>query len=154
MSNDIKHNNQFGDEPINMKKTFTITDILFNGISRNKGTIEYYLLDELGNERKVTAMAQLGFRKKIKNIRALYQREIPLVEALTDAEIDQTITIDFTGFNKNPREHKKLTRPGLSGANAYQQNFNAIVPDVSRVPVLAASVVFGTVIVFLLGVFL
>lgn len=150
MSSDIKPDQNFDNKPINMKKTFTVTDILFTSVSRNKGTLEYYLVDELGNERKVTAMAQLGFRKKIKSVRALYQREIPLIEVLADLEVDQSVTIDFSEFNKNPREHKKHS--GL-GFNAYQHNFSTIVPDTSRIPFLASLVVFGTLIVFLLGVF-
>ena len=136
---------------INMKKTFTVTDILFNEISRKKGTIEYYLTDELGDERKVTAMAHLGYGKKIKTVKALFQREIPLVEALETKEIDQTFTLDFTQFNKDQRLDKKASK--RFAQKAYAQNFSSVLPDSSRFSFLFGIAMLGTVVILLLGAY-
>ncbi len=136
---------------INMKKTYTVTDILFNEVSRKKGTIEYYLTDEMGNDRKVTAMAHLGFGKKIKKIKALYQREIPLVAALETKEINQTFTLDFTQANKEQRLNSKTSK--RFAEKAYTQNFSSVIPDSSRFPLLFGIAMLGTVVVFLLGAF-
>lgn len=134
-----------------MKKTFTVTDILFNEISRKKGTIEYYLIDEMGDERKVTAMAQLGYGKKIKTVKALFQREIPLVEALETKEIDQIFTLDFTQFNKDQRLNKKASK--CFTQKAYAQNFGSALPDSSRFSFLFGLVMLGTTVIFLMGAF-
>lgn len=136
---------------INMKKTFTVNDILFNKISRKKGMIEYYLTDELGNDRKITAMAQLGFGKKIKTVRALYQREIPLVAALETKEIDQIFTLDFTQFNTEQRLNKKASK--RFAEKAYAENFSSALPDYSRFSFLFGLAMLGTAIIFLLGSF-
>jgi hypothetical protein len=45
----------------------------------------------LGDKRKVITIAELGRGKKIKTVRALYQREKPLVDALANIEIGQTL---------------------------------------------------------------
>jgi len=134
-----------------MKKTFTVTDILYNKLSRKKGTIEYYLIDEMGNDRKITAMAHLGFGKKIKAVKALYKREIPLVAALETKEIDQTFTLDFTQFNKDQRLCKKASK--CFAEKAYAQNFSSAMPDSSRFPFLFGIAMLGTLIIFLLGAF-
>ena len=147
-----------------MKKHYTVTNILFNEISRDffqtKGTLEYYLLDEVGNERKVITIAKIGRSKKIKTVRALYQREKPLVDVLVNAEIDQTLSIDFSAFNKRtPASYlvaakKKSVNRICTNNIIHDQNLNAIIPDASRIPLLMTLVILGTMIVFTFSIFL
>ncbi len=141
----------------NMVKTFTIQDILFNKISRSlfktRGTLEFFVIDELGNERKVIAMATLNFQNKIKQVRALYQREIPLVAALKHADVNQTITIDFSEFNKT-----FVRKPAPSCKSTHQPcfdpGFNTVIPDMSRLPLLMSLALFGAFIVFLVAIYI
>jgi len=89
-----------------MYKSYTITAFKFKEISAGRGTISYYLVDELGEKRTVTAKAKSGFIKKIKSIEAIHHRETPLVQALANASINDTIAIDFSDFNRKfPRIH-------------------------------------------------
>ncbi len=85
-------------------KTYRIEDILFTELSPKKGSIEYFLVDSVMQKRKVTGIAKLGFNGKIKSVTAVYNREKPLVDALVHADVGERITVDFTEFNKSPRE--------------------------------------------------
>lgn len=84
-----------------MYKSYTITAFKFKEISAGRGTISYFLVDELGEKRTVTAKAKCGFIKKIKSVEAIHHRETPLVQALANAAINDTIAIDFSEFNRN-----------------------------------------------------
>ncbi len=147
-----------------MKKRYTITNILFNEISSDllhtKGTLEYYLIDEMGNERKVITMAELGRGKKIKTVRALYQREKPLVDTLVNIEIDQTLNIDFSQYNKRvPTSHlvtakKHFVSKINTNNSVYIHNVHTLIPDASRIPLLMTLAILGTLIVFLFSIFL
>lgn len=87
-----------------MYKTYTIKAYKFKEISSGKGLISYYLVDELGEERVVTAKAKRGLIRKIKSVEAIHYRETPLVHALSKSEVNDTIVIDFSDFNrKHPR---------------------------------------------------
>ncbi|WP_299873778.1 hypothetical protein [uncultured Cocleimonas sp.] len=72
----------------------------FKEVSSGKGVVEYFLVDEYGNERSVSAMAKLNWRKQLSSIKPIHHRELPLVEALAKASINETIEVDFTDFNK------------------------------------------------------
>lgn len=89
-----------------MYKTYTIKDYKFKEISSGNGSISYYLVDELGEERVVTAKAKRGLIKKIKSVQAIYHRETPLVNALANSAVNDTIVIDFSDFN---REHPRVS---------------------------------------------
>lgn len=87
-----------------MYKTYTIKAYKFKEISKGKGSLSYYLVDERGEERVVTAKAERGLIKKIKSIQAIHHRETPLVNALAQSEVKDTVVIDFSEFNrKYPR---------------------------------------------------
>ena len=87
-----------------MIKTYVLKEYQCKEISNGKGSLNYLLIDEIGNERVVTAMATLGIIKKIKSVEPVYHRETPLVEVLSKASINDTIKVDFSDFNKlNPR---------------------------------------------------
>ena len=89
-----------------MIKNYTIIEKEIKEISASKASIRYVLLDEQGQERVVEAFAKLGMTKKVKSLKPIYQRETPLVEALTNAEIDDVINVDFTEFN---RKNKRIS---------------------------------------------
>ena len=73
-------------------------------MSKGKGAIDFFLVDDIGEKRTVSAMAVLGRKNKIKTIHAIHKRETPLVEALAKSHINDAIEVDFTGFNKaHPR---------------------------------------------------
>ena len=146
-----------------MKKTYTVNDILFNEVSHSsfqtKGTLEYFLVDEFGDSRKVITMATVGYGKKIKTVRALYKREEPLVEALKNADIGQEVTIDFASFNQNQQRSRLVSirknpdgRTIIRNPSCLNQP-GSIIPDFTRIPILMAWVALGTTIVFLLGIF-
>lgn len=87
-----------------MIKTYKLKEYQCKEISPGKGSISYLLIDELGQERVVTAMATLGIIKKIKAVEPIYHRETPLVEALSKASINDQFDVDFSHFNQlNPR---------------------------------------------------
>lgn len=91
-----------------MYKSYTIKACKFKEISEGRGTISYLLVDEKGERRTVIAKAKCGFIKQIKLVEAIHHRETPLVEALANASINDTISIDFSDFNrKYPRVHAK-----------------------------------------------
>ena len=60
-----------------MVKTFTIKEYNFKQVSQNKGAIEYILVDEFGQKRTVTAVAKIGWNKKIKSVKPVFKRETP-----------------------------------------------------------------------------
>ena len=110
-----------------MFKTFTIKEYRFKEVSKKRGSIDYLLVDELGVERTVTAVAKLGWNNKIKSAHAIYQREIPLVEALFKASVKDTIEIDFTGYNKKHprvRNRAKLDAKSLAYPSSHNNSFS------------------------------
>ena len=87
-----------------MQKIFYIKSRKFKEISDGRGSVEYLLLDEKGDERIVTAIAKLNRFNEPSRIRPVYKRETLLVKALSKASVNDRIHIDFTKFNgKNPR---------------------------------------------------
>lgn len=98
-----------------MYKSYTIKAFKFKEIASGKGTISYFLVDELGEKRTVTAKAKCGFIKRIKSVEAIHHRETPLIEALANASINDTIVIDFSEFNRQfPRVHANSKKERLA----------------------------------------
>lgn len=83
-----------------MVKTFTIKEYNFKQVSQNKGAIEYILVDEFGQKRTVTAVAKIGWNKKIKSVKPVFKRETPLVQALVSRAVNDQVIVDFAGYNK------------------------------------------------------
>ena len=79
---------------------FALKDYKFREVAKGKGVVEYHLVDDHGNQRKVTAMAKLNWCKKISSVRPIHHREMPLVKALASASLNETIEVDFSEFNK------------------------------------------------------
>jgi len=85
--------------------SYTVKNYQFKETSKGRGIISYLIVDMHGNKRTVSAIAQLGFRDKIKSVRPMHKRELPLVQALVKSSVNDKIEVDFTEFNeKNPRE--------------------------------------------------
>ena len=102
---------------------YTVTGYNFTEISSGKGSIEYQLMDEYGNERTVTAMAKLNLFKKVSKVRPIYHRESPLIEALSRTKLNDSIVVDFSEFNKNnPRPPKRSAKVTQSSVNIKQAN--------------------------------
>jgi len=83
------------------RKQFTVVGYNFREISRGKGAIEYQLVDEFGNERTVNAMAKLNLFNKITSVKPIYHRELPLIQALAQTKLNDSVFVDFSTFNKN-----------------------------------------------------
>ena len=143
-----------------MQKTFLIKACSFKEISEGKGALEYLLLDENGNERKVTATAQQGRIKALKNIKAIYKRERPLVKALAKASVDDTVYIDFSKFNKkNPRPNSakgnKIIRNNDIKHFAYKgysdfSEVSLLLTDISRLLKLLFISILGVIGILML----
>lgn len=91
---------------------YTLKNYQFRETTKGKGIVKYLLVDEQGQKRVVSAIANLGFGNKIKSIHPIHKRELPLIDVLAKAEINEKITVDFTDYNnKYPRaslESKKI----------------------------------------------
>lgn len=94
-----------------MHKSFTVKESKFKKISSRKGAIDFYLVDEYGEKRTVSAIAKLGRNKKIASVEAVFKREKPLVDALAKSSLNDKIEVDFTGFNKS---HPRVTNGHLA----------------------------------------
>lgn len=132
-------------------KIYRIEDIVFTELSRNKGSIEYHLVDSVKNKRKVTGIAKLGLNRKVKSVKAVYHREKPLIDVLIKADVDQRISVDFTEFNKIARVSTKQApnipastraQGDISATMVYQEIYNDLnysekikkgLPDMSRI---------------------
>jgi len=131
-------------------KTYRIEDIIFTELSPKKGSIEYFLVDSVKQKRKVTGIAKLGFNGKIKSVTAVYNREKPLVDALVHADVGERITVDFSEFNKTPREQVASVKHVIPSARAngeinatmvyqevyhdmqYAEKIRSFLPDLSK----------------------
>lgn len=61
--------------------------------------MSWVLLDEDGLERKVNSVTTLDGSGAIVAVRAIFNREIPLVDTLWQRNEGDTFTVDFAGFN-------------------------------------------------------
>jgi len=105
-----------------MQKTYLIKARNFKEIANGKGALEYLLLDENGIERKVTATAEQGHFRAFKNIKAIYKRELPLIKALAEASVNDSVYVDFSKFNaRNPRQKidKNSIKPQYIGTTDF-----------------------------------
>jgi hypothetical protein len=137
-----------------MLKTYTLKEKTHKVISEKKISIHYLLVDEEGEERKVVAIAILGMRQKIKSLKAIYQRETPLVEALVKVSVNDEVSVEFSEFNKNnprvsPEQSKIQAANQLKEMNISKQSsdYNIFSVDPYRLLKLFL-VVFVGVIVF------
>lgn len=106
-----------------MRKIFIIKNSNFKEISKDKGAIDFLLVDETGEKRTVSAVAKLNRNKRIIAVNAIHKRETPLVEALAKASVKDTIEVDFTGFNNT---HPRVVRAPLVRSSG---SFQKTVPE-------------------------
>lgn len=96
---------------------YHITGYHFAEISKGQGSIEYQLMDDFGNERTVTAMAKTNLFKKVTSIRPIYHRELPLIQALANKQLNDSVIVDFSKYNRDyPRDlvkNRKLSTPSV-----------------------------------------
>jgi len=142
-----------------MVKTFTIKEYKFKQVSQSKGAIEYLLEDEFGEQRTVTAIAKIGWNKKISSVKPVFKRETPLVQALANRAVDDQIVVDFSGFNKNhPRVNMNRThainRDFSKTKNPhYHSNNDSVIIDKYRLAQLLLMGFFGLLVLILLKSF-
>lgn len=102
---------------------YTVTGYNFKEISSRKGSIEYQLMDAYGNERTVTAMARLNLFQKVSSVRPIYHRELPLIQALAQTKLNDSIVVDFSEFNKNnPRGSMRKSKVSTPSIKVKQTN--------------------------------
>ena len=83
---------------------YTLKNYQLRETTKGKGIVKYLLVDEQGKQRIVSAIANLGFGNKIKSVHPIHHREMPLIDILSKAQINEKITVDFTEYNnKYPR---------------------------------------------------
>jgi hypothetical protein len=87
-----------------MQINYTVKNYQFKETSKGKGIIKYHLVDDQGKERVISAIGKLGFQGKIKSVHPIHHREMPLIEVLSKASLNEKIMVDFTEYNqKYPR---------------------------------------------------
>ncbi len=108
---------------------YFVTGYNFTEISSRKGSIEYQLTDDFGNERTVTAMAKLNLFNKVSSIKPIYHRELPLVRALANTKLNESVIVDFSEFNKqHPRgsmRKQKISVPSVSVKSSYRGSIDS-----------------------------
>jgi hypothetical protein len=139
--------------------SYVLKDHNFREVSKGRGVLDYHLVDEFGNKRTVSARASMGWNKKIKSIHPLVPRETPLVEALAQTAINETITVDFSEFNKKfPRgsirsKSMKVRKVKAIDPNSAISNINSISLQKVRLMKLIGIAVagFATMAYFITG---
>ncbi len=118
---------------------YRITGYYFTEISKRKGSIEYQLMDDFGNERTVTAMATINLFKKVSKVTPIYHRELPLISELASKKLNDSVIVDFTEFNKkHPRgsmRKQKISVPSVkvrSVGTAQISDFSSILDNKLR----------------------
>ena len=81
--------------------TYTVKTKQFKETSKGRGIISYLIVDKHSNKRKVSALAHVNRRGKVKSLRPIHKRELPLLQALVKSSINEKIQVDFTEYNKN-----------------------------------------------------
>ncbi len=79
---------------------YVLKELKFREVSEGKGVVDYHLIDEFGNNRVVSAMAELNWLKRVSFVKPIHHREVLLIEALAKASLNETIEVDFSEFNK------------------------------------------------------
>lgn len=84
--------------------SYTVKNNQFKETAKGRGIISYQIVDDQGAKRTVSATAQINMFGKIKSVRPIYKRELPLIQALMKTGINDKIEVDFTEYNnQNPR---------------------------------------------------
>jgi hypothetical protein len=85
--------------------TYTVKNYQFKETSEGRGIVSYLIVDKHSNKRKISALAHVNKRGKIKSIRPINKRELPLLQILVKSSLNEKIEVDFTEYNTaNPRD--------------------------------------------------
>lgn len=143
---------------------YTLKNYQFRETTKGKGIVKYLLVDEQGKTRVVSAIASLGFGNKIKSVRPIHHRETPLTDILFKADINEKITVDFTGYNSiNPRgaavEERKIgTVRTDKVTDAYQESLISDLESITHhkgrfIKLILTSVLVVVAMMFVLSSF-
>ena len=85
--------------------SYTIKSHQFKETSEGRGILSYDIVDTHGVKRTISAVAHMSKNNKIKSLRPINKRELPLIQVLVKSSINERIEVDFTEYNKNnPRD--------------------------------------------------
>lgn len=133
--------------PVSMIKTFTLKSIEHKEVSSGKGLITYHVVDENNVPRKAAGVTTLDRKKNIKHIKAVYEREIPLINALSELSVGKRVRVDFREFNKTfkRRGSSPANRGSAYSENALMDTFNSgsyLLPTILKYSVVALVIYF------------
>lgn len=84
--------------------SYTVKSHQFKETSEGRGILSYNIVDTHGIKRTISAVAHMGKNNKIKSLRPINKRELPLIQVLVKSSINERIEVDFTEYNaNNPR---------------------------------------------------
>lgn len=83
-----------------MLKTYMIEKIVEKQLSNTVGTMEFHLVDENGDSRRLSGMTFLDENQQAQGISSECKRELPLIENLFSFRDKKVVDIDFESFNK------------------------------------------------------
>ena len=131
--------------PMSMIKTFSLKKIEHKIVTPRKGMLTYHVVDENNVARKVACITLLNRKKEIKNRKAGYKREIPLMDALSGLQPGQNITVDFSHFNKTfKRSNTTLKGSAYTEESLLEQVMDSsfLFPTIIKYSSIAASLYF------------
>ena len=103
--------NLFKSKNNKMFVTYTVKNSQFKETSTGRGIISYLIVDKQSNKRKISALAHVNKRGKIKSVHPINKRELPLLEVLVKSSLNEKIEIDFSRYNQqNPRDGERVQR--------------------------------------------
>ena len=115
-----------------MQINYIIKNYQFRETTKGKGIVKYHLVDDQGKERVVSAIATLGFNKKIKSVHPIHFREQPLIDALAKSAINDKIRVDFTEFNKmHPRGSTRTQKMTVETNRTVDDYQDSLINDLS-----------------------
>ncbi len=82
-----------------MFKTFTLDRIVDEQLTETEGKRTFHITDESGYTRTVWGTTLIDASQRPLTITANKKREHPLIQCLFDADLKQTINIEFTQYN-------------------------------------------------------
>ena len=107
-----------------MIKTFTLLEVSHQINTDTEGTIIFHVTDENNVQRSISARSILNEDKSIKGAIAISKREVPLVENLFKLEINDSVKIEFDGYNRvfDRDENKTINQKALDVVNQIEED--------------------------------
>lgn len=109
-----------------MIKTFLVHAVKTTQVAPGKGLITWLVTDENRVPRKVMGLAETDEKGLIKEVKPVFSRETPLVEALTTLVRGDLVTIDFRPFNRSQGYEERLVYEKIN------QNRHFLIPHLSK----------------------